>query len=228
MEPKNDDLDRPQGAEMVQPREPWERKPDESRKAYDAFSRYRDSEKRSFKAIADALNCSTQNIFQWSARHNWKIRCDACDLEQDRLQRAEFARNQVRMRERHVAVARAMLHVAGYALKEWADKIEQRLPLHLEPEQIALLTKCAVELESRTTGAEGERRFATINVIFSGYESEEQYEAALSGRKYDSKQAGEARITREDFEREQYERLSDDERRNMDAWKNPPKPKQFN
>jgi hypothetical protein len=60
MEPKNDDLDRPQDTEMVEHREAWEKKPDESLKAYDAFSRYRDAEKRSLKAIADALKCSVQ------------------------------------------------------------------------------------------------------------------------------------------------------------------------
>ena len=130
MEPeKNDNLDPSQDAVAVEPREPWEKLPQESQKAFGAFVLYRDDEKRSFKNVAEKLNCSAQNVFQWSSKYNWKLRCDAWDVEQDRAQRAEFARGRVRMRERHMAVARAMLHVAGHALREWADQIEQRLPL---------------------------------------------------------------------------------------------------
>lgn len=162
--PENDDLDPSQSVAAVEPRELWDKKPDESRRAFDAFCRYRDAEKRSFKAIADSLNCSTQNVWQWSTRHNWKLRCDAYDCEQDRVQRAEFARNKVRVRERHMQVARAMLHVAGHALREWADQIEQRLPLRLAPEQIAMLVKAATELENRTMGTEAENKYTQIIV----------------------------------------------------------------
>src|ERR1700688_4838135 len=87
MEPN--DAKTPQPAEA---REVWEKKVDESPRAYAAFSAFRDAEKRSLKAIADALNCSVQNVFWWSTRHNWKLRCDAFDLWVDREQRVEFAR----------------------------------------------------------------------------------------------------------------------------------------
>lgn len=93
-----DELDSPQDAATVEHRESWDKRPDESQRAFDAFVRYRDSEKRSFKSVADQLNCSPQNIFQWSSRFNWRGRCDAYDVEQDRLQRAEFSRNRVRMK----------------------------------------------------------------------------------------------------------------------------------
>jgi hypothetical protein len=164
MEPVNDNLDPSQSAVGVEAREPWEKLPQESKKAWGAFRLYRDAEKRSFKSVAERLNCSPQNVFQWSSKYKWKLRCDAFDVEQDRAQRAEFARSRVRMRERHMQVARAMLNVAGHALREWADRIEQRLPLSLAPEQIALLTKCATELEHRTMGTEAEHRFAQIVV----------------------------------------------------------------
>ena len=58
-----------------------------------------------------------------------------------------------------------MLNVAAYGLKEWQGRIEGKLPLHLEPEQIAMLVKTAVELEHRTVGSETEvGRFTQIIV----------------------------------------------------------------
>ncbi|MGC1650738.1 MAG: hypothetical protein WA741_33355 [Candidatus Sulfotelmatobacter sp.] len=106
MEPE-DDRDGAQGSEIIAPRELWDKRPDESEKAFGAFVLYRNAEKRSFKLVAEKLNCSSQNIFQWSSRFNWRLRCDAYDLELDRQQRVLFARNRVRMRERHREVAQS-------------------------------------------------------------------------------------------------------------------------
>lgn len=163
MEPE-DELDLPQDVAMVEHRELWDKRPDESQKAFDAFVRYRDAEKRSFKNVADQLNCSPQNIFQWSSRFNWRGRCDAYDVEQDRLQREELARGRIRMRDRHLRLAVALQGLAAHAVREWQLRIEQGLPLNLAPEQIALLTKCATELEHRTMGTEAEHRYTQIVV----------------------------------------------------------------
>lgn len=76
MDPE-DDLDSPQDAAIIQPREPWEKKPDESQRAYHAFRLFRDAEPRTLKGVADSLNCSGQNVFWWSTRHSWKSRCEA-------------------------------------------------------------------------------------------------------------------------------------------------------
>ena len=118
--------DSPESADPVEHREVWDKKPDESQKAFDAFVRYRDAEKRSFKAIADELNCTPQNIFQWSSRFNWRLRCDAYDVEQDRLQREDLARGRVRMRERHLRLSLAMQGVAAHALREWQSHPARR------------------------------------------------------------------------------------------------------
>ena len=154
-----------ESTESVGRRELWDKREDQSQKAFDAFVRYRDAEARSFKNIAVQLNCSPQNIFQWSSRFNWRGRCDAYDVEQDRLQREDLARGRVRMRERHLKIAIAMQGVAAYALREWQVKIEQGLPVHLAPEQIAMLVKCAVELERTTMGTDRESKYTQINVI---------------------------------------------------------------
>lgn len=223
MEPKKD-VDPPQDVGAVQPREVWEKLPQESQKAFNAFVLYRDAEKRSFKNVAEKLNCSPQNIFQWSSKFNWRGRCDAFDIEQDRVQRAEFARSRVRMRERHVQVARAMLNVAGHALHEWQNRIAGKLPLDLAPETIALLTKCATELERSTLGVDDEQhRPAVIKLLFGTHK--------YSDEKADSGEVDEGNIewkSSEDVEREEYEKLNDDERRTWDSWKNPPQKKLTN
>jgi hypothetical protein len=219
MEPEKDDLDHAQDAVAVQPRELWDKKPDESQRAYGAFSKYRDSEKRSFKAIADSLSCSTQNVWQWSTRHNWKLRCDAYDLWLDQQQRQEFARNRVRMRARHMAVAQAMLNVAGHGIREWQARIAGGAALNLAPEQVALLTKCAIEIERSTTGEDGGHRPAVINVL-------------IGTHRYSDEKAGESGevewIPYEDAERTEYESLSPEEKAVWNSWKAPPKPKQLN
>lgn len=223
--PENDDLDPSQGAVSVQPREPWEKKPDESQRAYDAFSRYRDAEKRSFKAIADSLNCSTQNVWQWSTRHNWKLRCDAYDIDQDRQQREDLARGRVRMRERHLRLSLAMQSVAAHALREWQSRIASGSALNLQPEQIALLTKCAVELERSTLGIDGEHRPPVINVLIGSHRYDDE-KAGDSGVVVDDED-GEYR-TWQDVERMEYERMSPEQRAASDVWKVPPKPKRLN
>jgi hypothetical protein len=216
MEPEND-LDPSQDAVAIEPREAWDKKSDESQKAYHAFSLFRDAEKRSLKGVATSLKCSVQNVFWWSTRHNWKLRCDAYDLWLDQQQRQEFARNRVRMRDRHLAVAQAMLGVAAHALKEWQSRIASGAALNLAPEQVAMLVKCSAELEGRTLGIDGDHRPPVINILFGTHKYRDE-KAGDSGEV-----EGEVEWKpQEAIEREQYDRLNDEERRSWCTWKNPP------
>jgi hypothetical protein len=178
-EPEEQEPDSLETADPVEHREAWDKMPAESQKAFDAFVRYRDAEKRSFKNIAEQLNCSPQNIHQWSSKFNWRLRCDAYDVEQDRLQREDMARGRVRMRERHLRLSLAMQGVAAHALREWQSRIASGSALNLAPEQIALLTKCAVELERTTIGREGESRYTKIIVHFGEHEYPDEKEERL-------------------------------------------------
>ena len=221
MEPENDELDSPQSTQSidpVEPREPWDKREDESQKAFTAFTLFRDAEKRSFKIVADSLNCSPQNIFQWSSRFDWKGRCDSYDVWLDQQQRVELARSRVRMRERHLRLSLAMQGIAATALAEWNQRILQKRPLDLAPEQIAMLVKAAIELEHRTIGSESERGAVMINC----YIGEHRYE--------DEK--GEVHIIPakpfEQFELEQWEKLSPEEKAAEAGWKDPPKKRSTN
>jgi hypothetical protein len=217
-----DEPDPSQDAVTAEPRELWEQKVDESQRAYSAFSAYRDSEKRSFKNVAAALNppCSVQNVWQWSVRHCWKLRADAFDLHQDREQRQQFARNRVRMRDRHLAVARGMLDVAANALVEWQRKIAQKMPLDLSPETISMLTKCATELEKSTLGVATESGRTQINILVGShlYCDEDGGAGSVAA-------VAESWEPLESFESRQYERLTDEEKAAWRSWKNPPEKK---
>lgn len=212
--PEIDDLP-PQDALAVQPREPWEQKADESQRAYLAFSIFRDSEKRSLKLVATSLNppCSIQNVFWWSTRHNWKLRCDAYDLHLDQQQRQEFSRQRTRMRSRHLQLAVAMGNVAAHGIREWQAKIAAGVELNLAPEQVALLVKCSAELERSTLGLAAESH-PVINVLFGKH----RYSDEKAGEE------GEAEWeTQESVERKQYLRLDENGRAAWRRWKNPPK-----
>jgi hypothetical protein len=216
--PEQPEPDSMEAADLVDHREPWDKKPDESAKAFSAFVIYRDAEKRSFKAISDVLKCSTQNVWQWSTRHNWKLRCDAYDIDQDRQQREEFARNKTRMRTRHLMVAQSMLSVAAHGLREWQARIASGGALNLQPEQIALLTKCATELERSTLGIDGEQhRPTTINILFGTHRYSDE------GNGNNGEVEGEVEYKSQDaVDREQYDKLDDEGRRSWRTWKNPP------
>lgn len=53
-------------AETAGPRLDWERRPDESAKAWQAFAAYRDAEPRTFTNVARRLGCSVANISRWA------------------------------------------------------------------------------------------------------------------------------------------------------------------
>jgi hypothetical protein len=149
-------------------REPWLRRPDESKRAVEAFSLWLRAEPRSLTHVAGKLSppCSKANVARWSARHLWQSRAFAWDAEQEELQRQQFARDRVSMRKRHLQVAMLMQSIAAHGLAELAAKVEQKLPLNMKPEEAKALMDSGTKLERTTVGPERDRRFTKINVIF--------------------------------------------------------------
>lgn len=63
-------------------RKPWERLPDETTPAFEAFKEYRDmGEKRSIAKVAEKLGKSDKLLERWSAKHDWGNRVKAWDDE---------------------------------------------------------------------------------------------------------------------------------------------------
>lgn len=110
-------------------------------------------------------------------------------------------------------LAMAMQGIAAHAVREWQLRIEQGLPLDLAPEQIALLTKCSAELERSAIGEDREHQATEICIYIGShaYPGERNVE-------------DEPKLV-QDFEAEQYEKLSDDEKAVLGRWRDPPRKK---
>lgn len=128
--------------------EAWERQPNESAPAYEAFSLYRDMGlERSLRAVAEKLGKSRALIERWSAKHNWQERCRQYDnaLQRDAYKKA--VKNVSEMQTRHIKTAVLMQKKAVEAL----DQLNVAL---LSPQDIARLIKEGSKLERDTRGAD--------------------------------------------------------------------------
>lgn len=99
----------------MSPREPWERRDDETDKAFAAFQTYRDMDphERSYAAVADDVESSVRWIKQWGSEHDWQARVEAYDDHLDQL--------------RQEATERARARIADHLLELVDEAIEQAL-----------------------------------------------------------------------------------------------------
>jgi cytochrome c biogenesis factor len=183
---ENDKLDEPQSVEVAEDevyREKWEKRRDESPRAFEAFSMYLNSEKRSLSDVArsSTFQCSVANISRWSIAHNWKDRAWAWDLKREEEQRQQLAKDRVAMRNRHLQLALAVQGIAAHSIRELQAKIASGTPLGLSPEETKAFMDVGVRLERATLGTEKARNYTAIQVIVSQYPDEESYESALRG-----------------------------------------------
>jgi hypothetical protein len=105
---------------MEEPRNPWDKRPRESAKAYEFFRRFRDlGPLRTFEPLVDPEHSvSLQTIRTWSLRNDWKDRALAWDEEVHRaedLSRLEAIRG---MHDRHQRAGRLAQAKAIAALSE--------------------------------------------------------------------------------------------------------------
>jgi hypothetical protein len=156
----------PQSNDSLSLREPWERLPDESDRAWQAFVMYRDSEKRSLTEIAASsqFECSVSNISRWCVLHNWRERAFAFDTDRDEKEREQLARDRMAMRRRHLQLALSMQSIAAHGLQELQEKIRQKLPLNMSAGESNALMDAGVKLERATLGEGRESRYTKIIV----------------------------------------------------------------
>ncbi len=134
---------------------PWERQPNETPRAFDAFTKYRDLEPydRSAAKVADMIGKSASNIEQLCTRNNWVERVAEWDNEQDRIKREAAQKEQVmaikKMRELHTKVAEKMINKANEAL-------DQISPDEIKPSDITKLIDIGAKLERISRGDVGE------------------------------------------------------------------------
>lgn len=86
-------------------RQPWEKLPRESFKAFQAYAVFRDlGPTRTLPKVAEALSKSLPLIKGWSAKHDWVNRAEAYDMYVDQRYREEREGDLAEMRRREGAL----------------------------------------------------------------------------------------------------------------------------
>ena len=131
--------------------EPWERQPNESERAFEAFTVYRDmGAERSYAKSGKKLGKSKTIIERWGRVYRWAERIEAWTDEQDRLTREALIKGITAMRKNHTDVAYEMLQKARAAL--------QSLPLEeMTMTDVARAVDVASKLERLSRGEPTER-----------------------------------------------------------------------
>ena len=125
---------------------PWERQPEESLKAFEAFTTYRDwGPNRSNAKVAQQLGKSKTQIDRWSSKWSWVVRVQAWLDHMDRQWLDSLAEMQLEARKRHLRLSQMVL-----------GKFLERIS-NMEPEQIPAtvldrLFKVGVEAENTALG----------------------------------------------------------------------------
>ena len=133
---------------------PWERRDNETSKAYEAFSIYRDmGPDRSLGKVAEKLQKSETLMGRWSSAYDWVKRAALWDDEQDRIEREQAQKEQSKairdMRKRHADLAQAMLIKSARALARIPDD-------EIKPMDVSRMVDIASKLERISRGDVGE------------------------------------------------------------------------
>lgn len=123
----------------------WERQPEETPKAYEAFCEYRDmGEKRTIAKVAEKLGKSDKLLERWSAKYEWVKRVAAWDDELDRQTARELIKDMAKTRARQRKQALKMQHKGLELLNDIRpgdaklSEIVSLLKLGMEQERICL------------------------------------------------------------------------------------------
>lgn len=102
-----------QGDPRAGDRQPWEKRPTETLKAFTAFALYRDlGYFRSAKKVADDVGIAPDVVRKWMQQHDWRERVELFEVERDR-RRLEAEMNEQEAARRAEAIAgRAMMRKA--------------------------------------------------------------------------------------------------------------------
>lgn len=123
------------GIAKAKPPLPWERQPDETRPAFDAFAKYRDmGSERSLKRLSQDHKKSIATVSAWSAKHDWQRRVTLYDDDLDRCRREASAEAIEQMAARQARDLSSIADVVGAPARELAKR------LIAEPQLLARLS----------------------------------------------------------------------------------------
>jgi hypothetical protein len=120
-------------------RDPWERLPGETPRAYEAFRKYRDL--GPLRSLSQLTDVSRSSAHGWSRSHRWHERAQAWDAETHRVE-DQRRLEQIRTMDReHQRVARGLIAAAVRSLQDVRD---------LTPHQAARFVDLGTRLERAT------------------------------------------------------------------------------
>jgi hypothetical protein len=132
--------------------EPWQRRSDESDKAFAAFQCYLDlGVQRSYREVAKKLGKSETIMARWSAKYGWRDRCSAHQDEMVRRQHeaemAEAERLRKERAKRDIALADRIQDIAEKRLfdEKYAKKVHQA-------RDVLAFARTAVSMRREITG----------------------------------------------------------------------------
>jgi gamma-glutamyltranspeptidase len=112
----------------------YDRLPEETSKAYEAFCVYRDmGVQRSIQKAADMLSKSIPVLKRWAAQWDWAERVAAWDIDQDYLlqkeaiksRQKEYRKELAEFRKNHLAVGKAAFKASATCVKQIMEFVEQ-------------------------------------------------------------------------------------------------------
>ena len=102
---------------------PWERQPQESQKAHQAFCAWLGQVHRNVAALARELGLSLSLLWRWHKRHAWPDRALAFDREMARQREADLRRHRQQVMERRQRRAEEA-DAAGRVLLRWGMRAD--------------------------------------------------------------------------------------------------------
>jgi len=109
---------------MAKPKiNPWDKREDESSKAYAAFWAYlKLGTERSVEEAAKTIQKSPGVLNRWARRFDWKKRAEAWDEEEIKTAMGDYRKEIRQMRKRHAAAARFIMQKALVAFKNMPEE----------------------------------------------------------------------------------------------------------
>jgi hypothetical protein len=146
-------------------------------------------------------------------------------VQEEEWQR-QASRDRVAMRRRQIQLGQVLQGIATYAVRGWQSRIEQKLPLDLRPDEVLAMMKLGSEMETRGHGEEKDGgRFTRIVVRF-GTTTDQNLEESCrknGGRALPPGGDVDAPMSFEEFDAQQYQQLSEDEKAAEATWRDPPR-----
>jgi hypothetical protein len=149
----------------------WDRCPNETAKAFHAFTLYRDAGfERSIRRLAESLHKSHQRMYQLSVRYNWRDRVRAWDDFQDQLSQIETIKQRVELGRTSLMLAHAMTTKAQQGMAALAVVTKNGM-LGIKPRDLISLIEASFRVQNRLLGSADQDQVAKIEVYFGDAES---------------------------------------------------------